>query len=52
MKPKHNVVGIQKNRLNETDFFNIQNKCLNWWIRKCSQFYAQIFVDLHLRYML
>ena len=41
-QPKH-VVGTQKNRLNETILLNTQNKCLNWWIRRYSQFYTQCF---------
>ena len=37
------VVGTQKNRLNETVLLSTQNTCLNEWIRKESQFYAQKF---------
>ena len=35
------VVGTQKNRLNETVLLRTQNTCLNRWIRKKSQFYAE-----------
>ena len=35
------VVGTQKNSLNETVLFSTQNTCLNWWVRKSFQFYAQ-----------
>ena len=28
------VVGIQKNRLNETVLLSTQNTCFNWWVRK------------------
>ena len=34
------VVGTQKNRLNETVLLSTQNTCLNWWVRKQLQFYA------------
>ena len=37
------VVGTQKNRLNETILLSTQNKCLNWWVRKYLQFYAENF---------
>ena len=37
------VVGAQKNCLNETVLLSTQNKCLNLWLRKYSQFYAQDF---------
>ena len=36
-------MGTQKNRLNETVLFHTQNTCLNWWVRKYSQFYAKFF---------
>ena len=36
-------VGTQKNCLNETVLLRTQNMCLNWWIWKWSQFYAQNF---------
>ena len=32
----------QKIRLNETFFLSTQNICLNWWVRKYSQFYAKL----------
>ena len=38
------VVGTQKNRL----ILSTQNKCLNWWIRKYSQFMAKKIVYLEL----
>ena len=41
--PKTYVVGDQKNRLNETVLLSTQNKCLNEWKRKFSQFYAKNF---------
>ena len=31
---KTNVVGTQKNRLNETVLLRTQNTCLNEWVRK------------------
>ena len=34
------VVGTQKNRLNERVLLSTQNTCLNWWVRKQLQFYA------------
>ena len=37
------VVGSQKNCLDETVLLSTQTTCLNWWIRKYSQFYAQKF---------
>ena len=37
------VVGTQKNRLNETVLLSTQNTCKNWWVRKYSQLYANIF---------
>ena len=37
------VVGNQKNHLNEMVLLSTQNKCLNQWIRKYSQFYSQKF---------
>ena len=33
-------MGTQKNRLHETVLLSTQNTCLNWWIRKKSQFYS------------
>ena len=46
------VVGTQKNRLDETVLLSTQNTCLNWWIRKYSQFYANYFCWLTgLRYL-
>ena len=39
--PKTQVVGTKKNHLNEAVLLITQNKCLNWWLRKYSQFYAQ-----------
>ena len=35
------VVDTQKNRFNETVLLSTQNICLNWWVRKYLQFYAQ-----------
>ena len=35
-------MGSQKNCLNETVLLSTQNICLNWWVRKYFQFYAQI----------
>ena len=40
------VVGTQENRLNETVLLSTQKTCLNRWIRKLSQFLAQIFAYL------
>ena len=37
------VVGTQKNRLNQRVLLSTQNICLNCWIRKYLQFYAQNF---------
>ena len=37
------VVGTQKNGLNETRSFEHPKHCLNWWVRKELQFYAQYF---------
>ena len=34
--------------LKRTVSISTQNICLNWWIRKKSQFYAEIFAYLHL----
>ena len=34
------VVGTQKNRLNKTILLSNQNTCLNCWVRKYLQFYA------------
>ena len=34
-------MGTQKNRLNETVLLSTQNRCLNLWVRKYLQFYAQ-----------
>ena len=34
---------IQKNRLNETVLLGTQNICLDSWVRKYLQFYAQTF---------
>ena len=39
------VVGTQKNSLNETVLLSIENKCLNWWVRKYLHFYAQIIIE-------
>ena len=36
-------MGTQKNRLNETVLLSIQTICLNWWVRKYLQFYAEYF---------
>ena len=36
-------MGTQKNRLNETVLLSTQNMCLNSWVRKYLQFYAQQF---------
>ena len=41
------VVGTEKNRLNETVLLSTQNICLNRWVRKYLQFYAE-FVYLNL----
>ena len=36
-------MGTQKNRLYEMILLSNQNTCVNWWIKKESQFYAQNF---------
>ena len=41
-------MGTQKNRLNETVLLSTQNICLELWVRKYLQFYADIFVYLNL----
>ena len=47
-QPKH-VVGTQKNRLTETVLLSTQNICYNLWVRKYSQFDAQIlFLSIHM----
>ena len=40
---QNSVVGTQKNCLNDMALLSTQNTCLNWWIRKYSQFYNQKF---------
>ena len=42
-QPKHNVVGTQKNCLNETFLLSTQSISLNLWVRKYSHFYIQKF---------
>ena len=39
---KTHVVGTQKNRLNEPVLLSTHNICLNWWIRKSTQFCLSI----------
>ena len=36
-------MGSQKNHPNETVLLSTQNICQNLWVRKYSQFYAEIF---------
>ena len=41
-------MGTQKNRFNETVLFHTQNICLNLWVRRYLQIYADFFVYLNL----
>ena len=40
---KTNVVGTQKNRLDDTILLSNQNIYLNWWVRNYLQFYTHMF---------
>ena len=43
LMPTRDVVGTQKNRLNETVLLSTQNICYKLWVRKYLQFYAEFF---------